>query len=136
MCLYSLVISSILISAFPRTHYLLAGEGIVYFILAAVDLSAHVMPGVRNSLATFRSFDIAVGESNAVNSDCSLTSFRYTGNNPFVTLHCVPIPLRDATPPQHFAETLSVCCEIHTDALRSRRPSHQPVGIVRQPSLS
>ena len=40
---------------------MLAGEGILYFVLAAVDLVAHVMPDVRDSLGMFKAFDISVG---------------------------------------------------------------------------
>ncbi|KAH8102171.1 hypothetical protein BXZ70DRAFT_930678 [Cristinia sonorae] len=44
-----------------RKHLLLAGEGIVYAVLALIDLLAHIIPSASNNLAIFRGLDIAIG---------------------------------------------------------------------------
>ncbi|KAH7915877.1 hypothetical protein BJ138DRAFT_1176159 [Hygrophoropsis aurantiaca] len=44
-----------------RMHLLLAGEGIIYFILALTDMLSHVAPAARNSLSIFKAMDIFVG---------------------------------------------------------------------------
>ena len=45
-----------------RKHYLLSAEGVFYFILAGVDVLAHVLPGPRRSLTTFMGLDIFIGK--------------------------------------------------------------------------
>lgn len=44
-----------------RKHYLLAGEGVIYFVLALLDLLSHVISTVRTSLTAFKAFDILIG---------------------------------------------------------------------------
>ncbi|KAK7683697.1 hypothetical protein QCA50_013073 [Cerrena zonata] len=44
-----------------RKHFLLSAEGVFFFILAGVDVLAHVLPGPRRSLATFKGLDIFIG---------------------------------------------------------------------------
>ena len=44
-----------------RTHYLLAGEALVYFALALVDLVSHRAKAIDTSVSLFKAFDISIG---------------------------------------------------------------------------
>lgn len=44
-----------------RAHLLLAADGVLYFILALVDLLSHVIPAVRNSVTTSRVAELFLG---------------------------------------------------------------------------
>lgn len=44
-----------------RAHLLLAADGILYFILALVDLLSHVIPAARNSVAASRMAELFLG---------------------------------------------------------------------------
>ncbi|KAH7919393.1 hypothetical protein BV22DRAFT_1133859 [Leucogyrophana mollusca] len=45
---------------------LLAAEGIIYFILALIDLLSHVLPAARSSLSIFKTIDIFVGSTSFI----------------------------------------------------------------------
>jgi hypothetical protein len=44
-----------------RAHLLLAADGVLYFILALVDLLSHVIPAARNSVTTSRMAELFLG---------------------------------------------------------------------------
>lgn len=46
-----------------RKEYLLAAEGLVYFLLAFLDTLSHEIVNIRESLHTFKALDIAIGTS-------------------------------------------------------------------------
>lgn len=49
------------ISPYSRKHYFLVAEGWIYFILTLLDLLAHQINSARDSISTFRVFDIVIG---------------------------------------------------------------------------
>lgn len=46
-----------------RKEYLLANEGLVYFLLALLDTLSHEIVNIRGSLHTFKALDIVIGTS-------------------------------------------------------------------------
>lgn len=49
-----------------RAHLLLAADGIVYFILALVDLLPHVIPAARNSVTTTKAAQLFLGSVSSI----------------------------------------------------------------------
>ncbi|TFY72564.1 hypothetical protein EVG20_g434 [Dentipellis fragilis] len=44
-----------------KKRFILAAEGPIYFLLALLDLICHIVPGIRDSIATYKTLDILIG---------------------------------------------------------------------------
>ena len=74
---WHLIEDSLLTLVVNRAHLLLASEGIIYFILALLDLLSHLVPGASTSLSSFKGLDILTGKRNQAQFGCRCIN----GNN-------------------------------------------------------
>ena len=117
-----------------RKHYFLSAEGVFYFILAGIDVLAHVLPGPRRSLTTFMGLDIFVGVSSKRNSmPAHLTRFleyRCTFICTNSDVHCLPIPSHDQRSPPGIPSTSSSAHQVHSVRIHSTDHTHERTRIV------